>query len=143
MDVESIALLLNTRSEVIELRARQEEVKFLRTAHEVNVADVRKLTAEVAVARRDLEVERTNVQRLERQIATLTAENAAVKRERDVDRALINRLEKEVVEHHEGRKRLRGSYRTISNYIGEDGCDQEAKQALENLRDHLKLAKGD
>jgi chromosome segregation ATPase len=139
MDVESIALLLNTRSEVIELRAKSEEVKFLRAAQEANVTDVKKLTAELAVAKRDLEVERTNVQRLERQIATLNAENTAVKRDRDGDKALINRLEREVIEHHDGRKRLRSSYRTISNYIGEEGCDPEAKQALDSLRDHLKI----
>ena len=139
MDVESVALLLNTRSEVIELRVKNEEIKFLRAAQEANVADVRKLTAEVAVARRDLEAERASVQRLERQIATLNTENAAVKRDRDGDRALINRLEKEVVDHHEGRKRLRSSYRTISGYIGEEGCDPEAKKALDSLRDHLKI----
>lgn len=134
--VEAIALLLNTRSESIELR---EENKFLRAAQEANVADVRQLTAALAVAKRDLEVERANVQRLERQIAILNAENAAVKRDRDGDRALIARLEKEVVDHHEGRKRLRTSYRTISGYIGEEGCDPEAKKALDSLKDHLKL----
>lgn len=135
MDVESVALLLNTRCEVTKQQEDKAELKILRISHDANVTDIRKLTADLAVARRDLETERAKFQQ---QIATLTSENAAVKRDRDADRALTNRLEKEVLEHHEGRKRLRTSYRTISGYIGE-GCDQKAKEALDSLRDHLKL----
>ena len=135
MDVESVALLLNTRSEIIELRVKNEEVKFLRAAHEVNVNEIKTLTADLAVAKRDLETQKAKFQQ---QIATQASDNAALKRDRDADKALTTRLEKEVLEHHEGRKRLRTSYRILLEYIGQ-GCDQKPKEALDSLRDHLKL----